>query len=194
MLTERDISTLKEAGIKMEDLASEAADFLRRHPLRRLKPVANGFSAEEERFLLEGGAGGVGEPTIPPLKTDLTTIASEYTLLVLTSYTQKAVAELLGVSTSRVRQRIDSGSLYAIEGSAGRVCPAFQFSETGTLPGLDAVLNDLSQNAHPVAVQRFFLSPSLDLESNEIEGALSPRDWLLSGHSTEPVKLQIREL
>jgi hypothetical protein len=56
------------------------------------------------------------------------------------------------------------------------------------------VLPNISENAHPVAVQRFFLKGNPDLESKIQAQAISPRDWLLTGHSPETVVLLAREL
>jgi hypothetical protein len=121
-------------------------------------------------------------------------IAGEYAQMVATSHSQRDAAKRLGVSTSRIRQRLDSGSLYAVDGPAGRVCPQFQFVDDGTLSGLETVLGVMNKDAHPVVVQRFFLTVSPDLESDTLGCALSPRDWLLTGHSPEPVKLLALEL
>ena len=195
MLTEQDLRTLLEAGItNIETLASVAAAFLRAHPIYPVQPTSNALSEQEEAFLLQGGAAGVGTYDKEGAAQNITVIAAEYAQMVATSLSQQQAARRLGVSTSRVRQRLDNGSLYAVDGPAGRVCPKFQFADGGTLPGLEAVLGVISAGAHPVVVQRFFLTPSADLESDTLDQALCPRDWLLTGHSPDAVILLAREL
>lgn len=195
MLAERDLRTLREAGINdIETLATAAAAFLRAHPIYAVQPMPNALSEQEEAFLRQGGARGVGSYNKRSAAENVTIIAGEYAQMVATAFSQHEVAKRLGVSTSRIRQRLDNGSLYAIDGPAGRVCPQFQFADASTLPGLEAALSVMSKEAHPVAVQRFFLTASADLESDTLGRALSPRDWLLTGHSPEPVKLLARTL
>lgn len=195
MLAEKDLRTLEAAGItRVETLVSAAAAFLRAHPIYPLQPMVNALSEREEAYLRQGGAVGVGAYNARGAGENVATIAGEYAQMVATAYGQQSAARHLGVSTSRIRQRLDSGSLYAIDGPSGRICPAFQFAEDGTLPGLEAVLRAISTDAHPVTVQRFFLTVSPDLVSDTLGRALSPRDWLLTGHSPEPVMLLAREL
>ena len=188
MITKSDRNTLAEAGITdIESLAATAAAFLRAHPIYPAEPVTNALSPQEEDFLRLGGAVGVGTYNAHQAARNVAVIAGEFAQMVATALSQKAVAALLGVSTSRIRQKLESGMLYAVQGPGGRVCPRFQFGQSGTLPGLEGVLRAISPQAHPVAIQRFFLSEHPDLESEELGRALSPRDWLLSGHPNEPV-------
>jgi hypothetical protein len=195
MLAEQDIRTLHAAGIDdIESLAAAAAAFLREHPIYSIIPMPNALSDQEEAFLRQGGAAGVGRYDASSATRNVTSLAAEYAQMVSTAYTQKEVAERLGVSTSRVRQRIDGGSLYSIPGPGGRVCPRWQFSDSATLPGLEQVLATINIDAHPVAVQRFFLTETADLESDSLMRALSPRDWLLTGHPAEAVALLARDL
>jgi hypothetical protein len=195
MLSEQDIRTLRLAGItNIESLASAAAAFLREHPIYLTEPMLNALSEQEEAFLRQGGAAGLEEYDPSSATRNVTVIAGEYAQMASTAYTQKQVAQRIGVSTSRVRQRIDAGTLYAIDGPGGRVCPRWQFTENGTLPGLERVLTAIGKKTHPVAVQRFFLRVSPDLESDIHRQALSPRNWLLTGHSPDAVVLLAREL
>lgn len=190
MLADTDWRTLQDAGIAVDKLASVAAAFIRQHPLYSSLPAHNALSAQEEAFLKQGGALGVGEPTRSAYAAEnVTVIAGEYAHMITTALTQQQAAEQLGVTTSRIRQRIDNGTLYAIESpnGSGRVCPAFQFCDTGLLPNLDAVLAAIRSTAHPVLVQRFFLTENADLESELLSRTLSPRDWLLTGHTPETV-------
>lgn len=195
MLAEVDQLTLREAGITDPDrILAAAAAFLREHPIYREPAVANALSVEEEAFLSASGASGVGQVNNSAKATNVAVIAGEFAEMETTAYGQAEVARLLGVSTSRVRQRLDNGSLYSINGPAGRVCPHFQFHDSRTLPGLETVLAALGDDAHPVAVQRFFFSVHQDLESDELGVALSPRDWLMTGHDPQVVVTLARDI
>ena len=188
MLTEADRTTLAKAGItNIDRLVSAAAAFLRAHPIYEAPPVTNALSEAEETFLRDSGARGVGAWSDDSAADNVAVIAGEFAQMVTTALSQKAVAELLGVSTSRIRQKLEADELYAVRTTGGRVCPRFQFGPRGTLPGLESVLRALHTEAHPVAVQRFFMDVHPDLESEALKRALSPHEWLLTGHSPEAV-------
>ena len=187
MVSEQDLATLKAAGIADPDIVvSSAAAFLRAHPVYPLAPVANALTEDEEAFLRAGGAAGVGRVDHDAIAANVAEIAGEFAEMVATAYSQQETALRLGVSASRIRQRLDNGTLYAVAGPGGRVCPRFQFVDHATLPGLERVLAALEPDAHPVAVQRFFLSAHPDLDSPTL-GALAPREWLATGHDPEAV-------
>ena len=195
MLTEADRTTLAEAGItNIDRLASAAAAFLRAHPIYEVPPVTNALSETEESFLRDAGARGVGAWSDDSAADNVAVIAGEFAQMVTTALSQKEVAELLGVSTSRIRQKLEAGELYAVRTTGGRVCPRFQFGPGGTLPGLESVLRALRPEAHPVAVQRFFMEVHPDLESEALNRALSPHEWLLTGHSPETLVVLAREV
>lgn len=195
MLTEADRSTLAKAGIIDTDrLVSAAAAFLREHPIYETTPVTNALSEAEEAYLISGGARGVGAYSETAGAENAAVVAGEYAQMVATALSQKEVADLLGVSTSRIRQKLEAGDLFALRTPVGRVCPRFQFSATGALPGLEVVVRTLRPQAHPVAVQRFFLTESADLESETLKRTLSPREWLLTGHPVEAIVELIGEL
>ena len=188
MLTEADRTALAEAGItNIDRLASAAAAFLRAHPIYEAQPVLNALSEAEEAFLRGAGARGVGTWSDDSAADNVAVIAGEFAQMVTTALGQKDVAALLGVGTSRVRQKLEAGELYALRTTGGRVCPRFQFGPNGALPGLEAVLRALRPEAHPVAVQRFFMDVHPDLESETLNRVLSPYEWLLTGHPPEAV-------
>ncbi|MEE9492045.1 MAG: hypothetical protein V3W04_01520 [Gammaproteobacteria bacterium] len=195
MLAENDRRTLKEAGIEDPDsLLSIAASYIREHPLTSTSLMGNALSATEKAFLKRAGAAGVDKIHSDAVVDNIMVIASEYAQLVARSLGQKAVAQKFGVSPSRIRQRISNHTLYTIDRIDGRVCPEWQFSENATLPGLEQILAVISKEAHPVAVERFFLNKSADLVSETIGDTLSPREWLMTGHPPEAVLLLAREL
>lgn len=195
MLNDHDRKTLNDAGITdLDELARAAAAFLRTHALDRSQQPWKPLSEPETNFLKAGGARGLSNDHPSELRDNLTTITAEYAHMVVTGLSENETAATLGVSISQVQERIDQGFLYVIQGPSGLICPIFQFSDKGTLPGIEAVLAVLNKQAHPVSVQRFFLTPSADLESTEIGHILSPREWLISEHPLEPVITLAKEV
>lgn len=87
-----------------------------------------------------------------------------------------AVAELLGVDRTRISQRLASRSLYAFTGPGDRCFPRWQFAGRRTVPGLRTVLEALDAGLHPLTVDHWFRTPSVDLE---VAGeSVSPAAWL----------------
>lgn len=106
--------------------------------------------------------------------------AAAYAALMATSLSAAEAARLLGVDSSRIRQRLAARTLYGVKVDEGWRLPAFQFDGAAVLAGLPAVLPHLDFALHPVAVVRFFTTPAPELELED--RALSPRDWLRSGN------------
>lgn len=107
--------------------------------------------------------------------------------LVARSFTVAETTKRLGVDTSRVRQRIYARSLYAFKHRGSWLVPTFQLRRGKLVPGLDAAVPALSPALHPVAVSRWFTTPSSDLI---IDGSsVSPIDWLSTGSSPDVVAM-----
>lgn len=111
--------------------------------------------------------------------------AVEYEALLDTGFRPAEVSEMLGVSTSEVLGRLADRTLYGRPTADGWKILGFQFEEDHPLPGLEGVLPLLHQDLHPVAVYRWFISPSVDLTVGDEQ--VSPRQWLLSGRSIAAV-------
>lgn len=112
-------------------------------------------------------------------------LAAAHAELVSKSLSVSELAKRLGVDTSRVRQRIYAGSVYAFKHRRGWLIPAFQLEGRKLVAGLDAVVCELSPMLHPVAVSRWFTTPNVDLVlANE---AVSPIAWLSSGGPPEGI-------
>lgn len=95
------------------------------------------------------------------------------------------VAELLGRTPARIRQRAKDRSLYCVTTDAGLAFPAVQFSDSGELPGWSKVAPCLPDDAHPVEVEALLTAATSELL---IHGkATSPRNWLLSAGDPERV-------
>ena len=178
----------RELGIEggAEAVTQAAATFIQLHPLYTVPPSAQDLSEHELKVLEEGGF-----PKLPAeisLGDNIAIVAGEIGVLIASALSQAQAAHLLGVDPSRIRQRISQGSLYAITDENNvKVLPRFQFTDKGALPGLDKILPVIHKEAHPIAVQRFFLTPNADLFSEELQANLSPRDWLMTGHQSEPI-------
>ncbi len=108
--------------------------------------------------------------------------AAEYAVLLAASLPTAEIADRIGVDESRIRQRINQHTLYAVKEGRGWRVPTFQLDDSGhaLLTGLDRIVPHL-HDAHLVEVARWFLSPQVDLEGPNDE-PMSPRDWLLNGH------------
>lgn len=74
------------------------------------------------------------------------------------------LGDLLGITRQAVNQRRQRGKLLALEvGRHGYAYPAWQVTETGTLPGLEGCL-EILQGHDPWMQARFFLSAHPQLE------------------------------
>jgi len=90
-----------------------------------------------------------------------------------------ALAEILSVDRSRVSQRVSDRSLFFLEIADERYYPTWQFDGNKTVRGLKEVLAALALTDHPVTVDHWFQTPSVDLLiDNE---PVSPLDWLRGG-------------
>ncbi|MDH6283903.1 hypothetical protein M2284_001524 [Rhodococcus sp. LBL1] len=102
--------------------------------------------------------------------------------LVETALTVDEAAERLGVSTSRVRQRAGDRSLWAIKRAHRLLLPAIQFTASGQVPGLDAVLAALPEDVHPLSVLGLLTTPQPDLRLENVEVPII--EWLTAGGDT----------
>jgi hypothetical protein len=112
---------------------------------------------------------------------------TDYMALLETSYSTSQAARYLKVDASRVRQRLRENSLFGIDYDGEKRLPRFQFERAKVVPGMRDVLAALPEGLNPLDVAEWFLSPNPDLEVDDDENPLSPRDWLLKGHSVEAV-------
>lgn len=188
---------LERAGVSLDQLVAATAQFFREHPTLKLGGIESPLTKEEIGFLQRAGAEGVlpGKASGPVVRKRVLDSAAEYAAMVSEALPQKAVAERLLVTPARVRQRIDENTLYVIATSQGRVCPLWQFTESSTIPGLEIVLKAIDPDTHPLAIHRFFTNPNVDLEDQLGQGQqLTPREWLLTGHSPQTVAALIQNI
>lgn len=171
----------------------------------RLPPSAaaapeRGMSSEELAVLHSGGFSGgraserkaryrAAEPDDP-----VTRGVADYATLIAGSRSVAEVAALLGVEPSRIRQRLGDRSLYGLKQGRSWRLPAFQLTNDGLVPNIGSVLQALPADLHPIALQRWFTSPSVDLVEPPSEQPLSPRQWLCSGFDPSAVVELARHL
>jgi excisionase family DNA binding protein len=94
-------------------------------------------------------------------------------------------ARLLNVTDSRIRQRINAGTLRAVKYGRGWRVLACQFADDREVPGIGRVVESIPRDVPAVTVDTFFTTPSVDLL---VAGeAVTPRDWLLAGRDVGAV-------
>lgn len=118
----------------------------------------------------------------------------DYMALVETSLTAAAVARMLKVDASRIRQRLREGSLYGFEHEGEWRLPRFQFERQKVLPGLAEVLAAAPADANPLEIVEWFLWPNPELERGESGPPWSPRQWLLRGLPAARLAALVRHL
>jgi hypothetical protein len=184
---------LNECGIPPDRFAQAAASAL--EDLRTsagpvVEEPGTQFSETERRTLDAGGLDLTPRRTRGPDPRMAT--AARFAGLLADSEDVGEVAQRLGVTRARIRQRALDRSLLAIrEGDEWRF-PRAQFNDGAPIRGLPAVSLALPPDLHPVVAWRFLSEPNGDLELDE--HAVSPIDWLRSGGSPDPVVAIAREL
>ena len=113
--------------------------------------------------------------------------AARYTSLISTALTVNQAAALLGVNPSRIRQQLLDHTIYGIKVAHSWRLPLFQFDDDRLLPGVGEVFSRLDWTVHPVGIYNWFVNPDPDLQADEDQAPLSPRDWLRGGRSPELV-------
>jgi hypothetical protein len=140
---------------------------------------SSGLTEAERRLLARGGV------ELERGRSDALDAAAraalDYQAILADAYTVEHVAKLLGVATSRIRQRLTARPATLLGIKVGREwrIPKFQFRGRRMMVGIDRVVERLPGDLSTVAVYRWFTSPNPDLE---IEGApVTPLQWLESG-------------
>ncbi|WP_414635595.1 DNA-binding protein [Actinophytocola sp.] len=94
-------------------------------------------------------------------------------------------AGTIGVDTSRVRHRLLARRLSGWKDRGGWRLPAWQFTATGVLAGLETVLAAIDADQPALVIAAFMTTPQPDLR---LDGApATPRQWLLAGGDPGPV-------
>lgn len=189
---------LRERGIlrSVEEMVSEAEKMVALSvasmPVgRRVVDSAREFTEGESEALYRGGL----DVSRPSGGSQLALTATRYAAMLASSLTVAEAAALLGVSDSRIRQRIGNGTLYSVRVGKERRLPRFQFAEGVEVPGVGEVLREIAEDVYPLSVENWFTRPNPDLYLDEDEEEpVSPREWLLSGGSPEVLVPVAKEL
>jgi len=153
-----------------------------------LIPAVEDLPAAELAVLRSGGF--VVERGPVAGEDPLARAAAAYAALLETALTIKVVAQALGRNESRIRQRLLKRSLIGIRRGRGWLLPRYQFQVQehdgqpvvrALVQGIEQVFPRLSPELHPVALWRWFSSPSTELVPEDEDAPLSPRDWLIAG-------------
>ena len=183
---------LADAGIDEERftrVAARAIDELRAAEARIDDPSSQ-LSEGEAATLRSGGIDLARRRRSEP--DPVGEAAARYAALLADSEDVAEVAERLGVTRARVRQRAAERTLLAIREDDEWRFPRAQFDDGAPIRGLPAVSVALPPDLHPVAVWSFLNEPSSDLAL--ADRPASPLEWLRSGGSPDPVAAIAREL
>ncbi|AUI59924.1 DNA-binding protein [Amycolatopsis sp. BJA-103] len=176
-------NVLAKAGLKVDaneflNLVEDAA--------RRLSPPnpdpSHYFSADQRAALTDVGL------DISPRSEDepdfrARTVAA-HAVLADSALSVLEAAKALGVDDSRIRHRLKEGRLTGWKDQGWRL-PAWQFTGSGVLPGLEVVLRAVPEDQPALVVAAFMSTPQSDLVINEHPA--TPRQWLLSGGDPDHV-------
>jgi hypothetical protein len=169
-------TVLAEAGLRVS-----SREFLRlvADAARRISPPqsspADYFTPSQLRVLDDVGLdlSPARQGEVDPRARSVATVA----VLADSSHSVAEAAKLLGVDTSRVRHRLSEGKLTGWKERGWRL-PAWQFANSGALPGLDQVLRAIPDDQPQLMVAAFMNTPQPDLEINGKPA--TPRQWLLA--------------
>lgn len=174
---------LAKAGLKVDaneflNLVEDAA--------RRLSPPnpdpSHYFSADQRAALTDVGLDlsprDENEPDFRARTVAAHAVLADSALSVLEA------AKALGVDDSRIRHRLKEGRLTGWKDQGWRL-PAWQFTGSGVLPGLEIVLRAVPEDQPALVVAAFMSTPQTELVINDLPA--TPRQWLLSGGAPEYV-------
>lgn len=180
-LSALDVSDGDEAFLEL------ASDFLEDYTkgLLPLEAHHHALDHDENAALM---AAGIAAPDQQALARTAIKTASHSAALVLTGLSCAEAAERLGVTDSRIRQRIAERSLLAFRTARSRAfrLPSFQFVADGELPCLSDILKSVRKSVPVSVVVGFFLTPQPDLEDQD-GAAMTPVAWLTTGGDAELV-------
>lgn len=177
-------SVLAKAGLRVDPdefltLVEDAA--------RKLSPAdpdpADYFSAEQREALTD-----VGLDLAPRRRKEVDHRAravAAQAVLRDSALPAAEAARTIGVDPSRIRHRLAAGRLAGWKDRGGWRLPAWQFTHSGVLPGLETVLAAVPDDQPPLVVAAFMATPQADLL---LDGEpATPRGWLLATGDPEPV-------
>jgi excisionase family DNA binding protein len=177
-------TVLAKAGLRVDPdefltLVADAA--------RKLSPAdpnpADYFSAEQRSALADVGL-DLSPRHAEEIDHRAKAVAAQ-AVLRDSALTVAEVAEVVGVDTSRIRHRLAAGRLTGWKDRGGWRLPAWQFTLSGVLPGLETVLAAVPDDQPPLVVAAFIATAQPDLL---LDGEpATPRQWLLATGDPNPV-------
>ena len=175
------IGFLASRGVRMtpEEFKAEIELALRQHRARLTLQPREELTTDQAAIVEEGGLDLEPRRTGERLQTDRT--SADYGALIGSSLTTRQLADLLGRSPSRIRQRIQAGTLYAFQPGSEWLIPRFQLHEETVIQGIEKIVLRLRADLHPLKVERWFLDPNPDLTDPAETRTWAPREWLLDG-------------
>jgi hypothetical protein len=140
--------------------------------LERIEARAAMTLPSAERLLWEDAGASFKTGAIEQDAVNAATAFSD--LLIRSIEGDSKVAVLLGVDRSRISQRVRDRSLYASSRSDTRYFQEWQFNDEGTLRGLREVVTAMGEGLHPLVVDHWFTTTSVDLEIGDVPVSPSP--------------------
>ena len=178
---------LELRGIK--DTSPEQLNEAMRRVLETMEPMiyeepATGLTDAEQTVLKEGGL----RLTRTSGRDLIAENAAKFAAIVERSVNTEAVAELVGMTSSRMRQLIASRELYSFRLDKKRMVPLFQIRDKRLVPNIVEVNQVLPGSMHPVAVYNWYHFENVELFTDDKQdNCLSPIEWLAEGR--DPSKL-----
>lgn len=191
LLTKADVDLMRALGVStlyLSQLLKAAGlngDWV---PVKSDPTTRSPLSSDERNVLRAGGADLEIRGLNPAVaRSRLYELVRESRRLIDEAYDTKAASKRLGMSEAALKRDISCfpPRLHGIQLADNRlVLPSWQFTESGIVPHLEALLSFVS-SLSPLALSRFMLTPHQDLE--EEDQRISPREWLVRGHTPTPV-------
>jgi hypothetical protein len=177
-------NVLAKAGLRVD--ASEFLNLVE-DAARKLSPPtpdpSHYFSADQRATLTE-----VGLDLSPYAESEpdarARTVAA-HAVLADSALSVTDAARTLGVDPSRIRHKLSESRLTGWKGQGGWRLPAWQFTGTSVLPGLEVVLSAVPEDQPALVVAAFMSTAQPDLVINGKPA--TPRQWLLAGGDPEIV-------
>lgn len=199
LFTEKELKNFRQRGLSESTLAGlirQTEALVERSAIAAANTPP--LTATERLVLKEGGALGLNEPDESIERAQIQVMVqslAEERILEGQSLSEAEVATRLAIPMAEVRERalIRPPRLYRFLSHTDEpLYPPWQFTESGAIPYLAELLSEVGRDTHPLGLNRFMLTPSVDLDVGE--RLLCPRDWLRSNADPEPVLTLARDL
>lgn len=159
-------------------------------PLPKMPSESAVLSSIEIATLRQGGAlleSAPNSKSKADARVKLQHLASACAKIIKDSLDSGAVSKRLNISDSEAESLASRSppAIFAFKLEGALLYPQWQFTDSGTIPHLEAVLAITGGEKNPFLLTEFMVRDNPDLEVDGV--ATSPRDWLLSGLSANLV-------